>query len=462
MARTIHTFDTVIIGGGTAGISALEEALKHSDNVLLITENANGNTCAKTGCMPSKSLIHAAKLFHDRKNMKEAGIKGTEHLHPDIPEILRKVREKRHFFMSETQKNIDRHHINIIIGKARFESPTKIRTASRLIHAKTTIIATGAHSYTPAAFQDFQDKIITTDTLFEQTDLPARMAVIGLGLLGLEMSQALARLGIEVTAIERNGNVGDVADPDICKQVLTMLENDMRVWTHANHVSYERSGDSILIKNGEKETVEVDSILLCAGRRPNTANLGLKRLGVPMDSSGVPHFNRYTMQVPNFPIYLAGDVTDERAVLHEAYDEGKRAAYHALTGKVYDSQRKVPLTIIFTHPNIAIIGDSQYTMRRNGIVVGEASFGNQGRATIENENYGKIRISADEETGIIRGCEMMAPQGEHLAHLIALAITQGLNAKKLLQMPFYHPSFEEALQTACKMIDKKIAAKSKH
>lgn len=450
MARTYHTFDLIIIGGGTAGLSALNEARKYSDNILLIHDGPTGTSCARTGCMPSKSLIHAANLYHQRTKMKDAGIKGADKLEPDIPAIMKSVRSKRDYFVKSVQDGMEKHNAHILNGHARFDSPTSVRVDGKLLHTKKTIIATGSSPIIPKNLLEFKEQIITSDTLFEQRGLPGRMAVIGLGPVGLELSQALARLGITITATDHNGHIGGIADADINRTIYRILEKDMKLWTDSKP-EYAQAGDSILIKKDD-DISEVDALLVAVGRKPNLSSLGMKKIGADCDSDGVPYFDRRTMQIKGLPVYIAGDATDEYAILHEASDEGKRAAYHALHPDAEPRKRMTPLTITFTHPTIAIIGGSYYTMRKHDVIIGEASFENQGRATIENENAGKLRVIAEKESGIIRGCEMMAPEGEHLAHLVAFAIEQQLTAKEMLEMPFYHPSFEEGLRTALKDI----------
>jgi dihydrolipoamide dehydrogenase len=449
MPRTYHTFDLIIIGGGAAGLSALQEARKHTDNVLLIHDGVNGISCSYTGCLPSKSLIYAANLYHSRHKMAEVGMKEAEKLEVDIPTMLETIRAKRDSFIHSIDSEFSHLEHHIIKGHGRFDSETTIRANGRLLHTKATVIATGASPFIPEEFNEYKGKILTADTLFEQRDLPKRIAVVGLGPMGLEMAQALARLGIEVTAIERNSMVGDLADKDINRMVISMLKKEMRVWMETKP-DLAHAGKGLLIK-GDNDMVEVDALLVTTGSKPNLGSLGLKRIDATLDGDGIPHFNRMTMQVKGLPIYIAGDATDERETLHEASDEGKRAAYHALTGENAKAwPRNVPLSIIFTHPTIAVIGDSHYSMRWNGVKIGEASFNSIGRASIENETYGKIRITADALDGRLRSCEMMAPEGEHLAHLMAFALEQRLTASEMLTMPFYHPSFEEGLQLALK------------
>lgn len=446
MARTYHTFDLIIIGAGTAGLSALQEAKKYTDNILLIHDGPFGTSCARVGCMPSKSLIYAAKLYDSHKKMPDAGIMGSENLIADIPAILQKVRKKRDYFVSHMEKETKKLEEFIINGTARFESPTKIRADGKLFHAKSVIIATGSSPYIPSKYRDFDPHLITSDTLFERQSLPKRMAVVGLGAIGLEMAQAFAMLGIEVTAINKNKKVGVVNDPVINDTILEALAEDMKIWLNTDpQIKQTKEGLMLYTKTQE---VTVDAIFMATGRKPNLSKLGLKRLGVDTNGNGVPPFNRYTMQVPGQPIYIAGDATDERAILHESHDEGRRAAYHALHGDKGNLPRYTQMQIIFTKPVTAIVGDTEHSMRHDRIVTGEVDFKTQGRATLEDENFGRIRLFADEDGGHFRGAEIMAPAAEHLAHFLAQALTQRLTVKQILKTPFYHPTLEEGVRTA--------------
>lgn len=446
MARTYHTFDLIIIGDGSAGISALREARKHTDNVIMISGGPSGTTCARTGCMPSKALIHAAKLYDSHKKMPQAGIMGAEQLTPDIPSILENVRQKRDKFVRYVSDEIEEFNEHIVKGFARFESPTTLRVGDRLYHTKATVIATGSDPFIPEKYSKFRPHLITTDTLFERKDLPARMAVIGLGAVGLEMSQAFAKLNIDITAISLDERIGVVSDPKINEIIKKALAEDMRLWLDTDP-NIKKTADGLLLHTPTKETL-VDAIFIATGRTPNLSRLGLNKIGVDTNGSGVPRFNRYTMKIPGYPIYMAGDVTDEHALLHEAVDEGRRAAFHALKDQVKDSPRYAQVEIIFTKPVIAIVGDTDYAMRHDTTITGEVDFKDQGRAKIEDENFGKIRLFADENEGYFRGAEIMAPAAEHLAHFLAMALTQRMTIKEILKTPFYHPSLEEGLKSA--------------
>lgn len=454
MVRTYHTFDLIIIGAGSAGISALKEARKYTDNVLLVNDGAVETTCIKTGCMPSKSLIHSANLYNSRKIMPDAGIIGSKNLSPDIPAIMEIVRAKRDHFSKYMSEEVDNLKDFIVKGKARYNSPTTIRIDNKLFHTKASIIATGSKPFIPPKYLDYKQHIISSDNLFERKDLPKRMAVIGMGAIGLEIAQALAKLDIEITIINKNDKVGVVKDSKINDIILQSLAEDMKIWLNSDP-DIEQCKEGLILRSDKKEVI-VDAIFIAAGRKPNIFNLGLKKIGLDTDGRGIPHFNRYTMQIPDYPIYIAGDANDERAILHESNDEGRRAAYHALNGKAGYLPRYAQIHIIFTKPVIAIVGDMSCIKRNCKIIAGEADFENQGRAYLEDKNFGKIRLFAEEKGGYFKGAEIMAPAAEHLAHFLAQSITNNLTVKQILKTPFYHPTLEEGMKTALQIVDKKV------
>jgi dihydrolipoamide dehydrogenase len=192
----------------------------------------------------------------------------------------------------------------------------------------------------------------------------------------------------------------------------------------------------------------VGAVLVAIGRTPNLDDLGLETLGLPLDAHGLPPIDRESLQVGALPIYLAGDANDGLAIMHEASDEGYISGFNSLASPATCFQRRTPLLIVFSDPNIARIGKGHAELDPEQIVVGEVSFEHQGRARVSAENRGKLRLYASRRGGRLLGAELMAPQGEHLAHLLALAITQKLTVHQLLRMPFYHPVLEEGLRTA--------------
>jgi dihydrolipoamide dehydrogenase len=196
------------------------------------------------------------------------------------------------------------------------------------------------------------------------------------------------------------------------------------------------------------QAATVDMVLVAVGRRPNLDDLGLETLGVTLDEHGLPPFDRTTMRIGDLPVFLAGDANAHAPLLHEAADEGYIAGFNATAADPSCFQRRVPLGIVFAAPDIATVGERHGALAPGSFVVGEVDFTKQGRARMGQRNKGLLRLYADAQSGRLLGAEMCAPSGEHLAHLLALAIGQKLTVLDLLRMPFYHPVIEEGLRTA--------------
>jgi dihydrolipoamide dehydrogenase len=209
----------------------------------------------------------------------------------------------------------------------------------------------------------------------------------------------------------------------------------------------------------EDETWNVDRVLAAVGRRPVLDGLGLENLGVELNDRGLPVFDETTFQIGNLPVFIAGDANGLRPLLHEAADEGRIAGYNAMAPAVTGFQKRIYLGITFCEPNIAVVGESHKSLNRDKIefVVGESDYEHQGRAVMMGQNQGKVRLYARKADSLLLGAELMAPHGEHLAHLLAWAIGSGMRTVDILSMPFYHPVLEEGLRSALRQTVKKSA-----
>lgn len=449
-----ESYDVAIIGAGSAGLSALREVRKQTDNFVLINDGAYGTTCARVGCMPSKALIEAAFAFHQRKTLKSFGVAGAENLSVDIPAVLRRVRSLRDGFVGGTLKLTDDLGGRSISGRARFLEPQVLEVEGRRLHAKKIIIATGSRPIVPKAWIALGVKLLTSDDLFEQETLPSHMAVIGMGGLGSEISQSLARLGIEVTGFDAAEYIAGLSDDRVNSQAVSLLQKEFRL--HLGHtVEPVIQGERIRVGAG-KESVVVDKVLVALGRRPNVDDMGLENLGVELDERGMPPFDSHTMQVADLPVYIAGDANSHLQLLHEAVDEGHIAGSNALLNEPVCFERRVPLAIVFTDPGIATVGQSFAELAHDETVIGEVDFSHQARARMAEQNHGLLRVYVEKNSGRLLGAQMCAPQGDHLAHLLALAVQQKLTVRELLRMPFYHPVLEEGLRTALRDAAKKL------
>ncbi|MFA7388572.1 MAG: FAD-dependent oxidoreductase, partial [Thiohalobacteraceae bacterium] len=325
----------------------------------------------------------------------------------------------------------------------------------RQIRAEKVIIATGSRPIVPRAWEGFADRILTTDDFFEQEDLPATMAVIGLGVIGLELGQTLHRLGVQVTGIDVATEIGGLRDPEVNAIAVEVIGKEFPLWLGQPAEVSEEPGGKLRVAAGERSLV-VDKILVCMGRRPNLCTLGLDTIGVPFNARGVPDYDPHTLQIGTFPIFIAGDVNGDRPILHEANLEARMAAYNATHEPILGFKRKVPLAITFCDPNIVSVGAGWDSLDATEVEVGEMKFGPLGRALVMAKNKGVLRLYARKSDGRLLGAAMIAPKGENLGHLLAWCMQQELGVMDLLKMPFYHPTIEEGLQAALYDLRRKL------
>ena len=440
-------YDVIIIGAGSAGLSAASIFRNKGLKYLIVHHGFKGTTCASSGCMPSKALIQIAKSIHERKKFDDFGIRGGDALSVDIPSALNHVRELRDRFVSGIIDGMDKYEI--VYGKPRFTAADTIEVEGKDYKAKNFIISTGSSPRIPKMFKRFEDDILTTDNLFDQLDLPKRIAVIGLGNIGVEMGQALGRMGVKIIGINRGSNVAGLQDADISKIAKGILSKDMDIILNADVQSIERDkrGYQITLKD---KTVECDKILMAAGRTPNLDGLNLKEIGVNFTDKGAPETAEDGLKIAGYSIYLSGDVNGIKPLLHEAQDESEIIAAKII-GEDKPACRRVPLEVTFTDPSIARIGQQPEEIDEE-VITGEVSFENQGRARVMGENHGILKVFASKNNKTILGACLMAPAGEHLAHLLALAVQEKLTLDQFLNLPFYHPTLEEGLRTALRDI----------
>lgn len=433
--RVIERIDVAIIGAGSAGLSALREVRKATDSFIVAEGGPLGTTCARVGCMPSKALIQAANDAHGGKKARGG-----------IPATLASVRALRDRFAAGASDPAKRLGARLVRGRARFLGPGALRVGNRELLAKRVILATGSRPVVPKEFLALGDRVVTTDALFELEDLPRRIGVVGLGPVGLEIGQALSRLGRDVVAFDRGRSLGKLTDPAVNARAVKILSEEFPLRL-GRDVSVRLSGGKVAVRSGGRESF-LDLILASLGRRPNLEALGLEALGVELDEDGLPEFDPGTMRLRGFPIFLAGDASVQRPVLHEAADDGRIAGYNSVHRRTRCFARRAPLSITFTDPNIAQVGAAWSDLERGAFVTGEADFASQGRALIMGADRGLLRVYARKSDGLFLGAEMIGPAGEHLGHLMAWALQQEMTVFEMLRMPFYHPVVEEGLRDA--------------
>jgi len=454
--------DVAIIGAGTAGLAAYRAAKSAGATAVLIEGGPYGTTCARVGCMPSKLLIAAAEAVHHAELAPAFGVHLNGGVRIEGREVMARVRSERDRFVGFVVRDVERiPGADRVRGHARFENDhtLAIDDGSR-ITAKAVVIATGSHPAYPDPFKKLGDRLIVNDDVFDWTDLPKSVAVVGPGVIGLELGQALHRLGVRVAILGRGGRLGPVSDPEIRSYAIDTFRRELTLEVDAHCVGVDRDGDRVAVRRCDDDAREFaehyDYLLAATGRRPNVEGLALETTLVDRDGAGVPEFDRATLQTVTArgpgSIFIAGDASNYIPLLHEAADEGRIAGENAArvaAGKaVVCGMRRAPLGIVFTDPQIAIVGGGARAARETAHVTGVVSFDDQGRSRVMQRNRGRLHVYADIETGSLLGAEMIGPDAEHLGHLLAWARQLDLTVAEILKLPFYHPVVEEGLRTA--------------
>ena len=445
MSRTV---DVAIIGAGTAGLTAFRQVRQITPNVVLINDGPYGTTCARVGCMPSKVLIEVAKNFAHRQHFEQFGIQGSDHLTINRQQVMQHVRDLRDWFVARVMDSVDKIGENNISGRARFIEPQVLEVNGEKIYTQKVVIATGSRPIVPPDWYTFGDQVITTDQFFELADLPDSIAIIGLGAIGSEIGQSLARLGVKVVGIEQQNQVCGLTDPAVNQVAINEFSQEFELWRGTSAQLSKTASGQIQVTTTDGRSMTVDKVLAALGRRPNLDNLGLEVFGLDLSQGLSQLINPHTMQLGDLPLFVAGDVASLRPILHEVADEGTIAGYNAARTTITGFKRRVPFRIAFTDPQVVIVGATFAELAGQDIVIGERSFVVQGRTKVMARTHGHLRIYADRQSSQLLGAEMMIPDGEYVGHFLALAMEKGMTVQDIMLTPFYHPTVMEGLENA--------------
>ena len=456
--------DVAVIGAGTAGLSAYRAARNAGKHAVLIEDGPHGTTCARVGCMPSKLLIAAAEAAHAVRAAPGFGVRPGP-LQVDGKAVMARVRSERDRFVGFVLDNVaampaqDKLH-----GRARFVAPDRLQIGANLeVQARAVVIATGSTPEIPSAWAAAGKHVISSDAVFDWSDLPQSVAVIGSGVIGLELGQALHRLGVRVAIYARANGLAQLKDPQVLDAAARALgqELDLRFRTEVLGVSRAGAGLELHTRgaHGEERREQYDYVLVATGRTPNVTGLGLEHTGLALDRRGIPKFDRHTMQCGDSCIFIAGDASADLPLLPEAADQGKIAGANAASyPRVQPGLRRTPLAVTFSEPQIATLG-AGYQELSNGrehFAIGAVDFGDQGRSRVMLQNQGLLRVYGEYGSGRFLGAEMVGPRAEHIGHLLAWAHQARLTVDEMLDMPFYHPVVEEGVRTALRELARRL------
>ena len=452
--------EVAIIGAGSAGMRAYREASKVTDSIVLIEGGEYGTTCARVGCMPSKLLIAAAEAAHAGAHAGGFGVTyGDTRI--DGEAVMKRVREERDrfvgFVVDDVEQWPEQHKIK---GYARFKSDHVLKiNDDQELYAERIVIATGSRPKVPDMFVDLGDRLIINDDVFSWQTLPESIAVFGSGVIGLELGQALHRLGVRTVLFGKDQKVGPLTDPKVVEEAIAIFSDELHFCPQVDRVQLEVVNGRVVVEftyHGQARQESFECVLAAAGRIPNLERLGLENTSIDTDQRGVPIYNRYSGQIGDSHIFIAGDANDHLLLLHEASDEGQAAGYNAAYyPEVRHFKKSSALGIVFSDPQIMMVGQSYDELQKQGteFVVGEVNWQSQGRSRVMLINRGVLRVYGEQGTGRFLGAEMIGPRAEHLAHLLAWAHQSHLTVSEMLERPFYHPVIEEGVRSALRNLN---------
>jgi dihydrolipoamide dehydrogenase len=415
--------------------------------------------------MPSKLLIAAAAAAHHARHSDPFGVH-VQGVTVDGAAVMARVQRERDRFVGFVLETIESYpQAGRLQAQVRFQDAgTLITEQGQLIRARRMVIASGSAPVLPPLLKGLGARLLTSDSVFELPTLPQRLVAFGPGPLGLELAQAMSRLGVGVKVFGVGGGIAGIRDQTMRAYADRIFNEEFYLDASAKVESVKETPGGVevryLHRDGSRQTEQFDYVLAATGRAPNVAGLALEKTGLPLDKRGVPLFDRNTLQCGDSPIFIAGDASNDVPLLHEAADQGRIAGDNAgRYPKVHAGLRRTPLAIVFTEPQLAFAGLSLEQIRRrspDSYAVGEVAFEDQGRSRVMLRNKGLLKVYAETGSGLFLGAEMFGPDAEHIGHLLAWAAQKGMTVSEMLDMPFYHPVIEEGLRTALRDLNHKL------
>ncbi len=447
--------DLLVIGGGTAGLVAAKTAARFGTSTLLVEAHRMGGDCLWTGCVPSKSLIAAADAAARARSGARLGVQ-VDGVRVDFAAVMQHVHAAIHEIEpADSAQVVEATGARVIMGRARF---TSARTAvvepvdgtmAVTVRFRQAIIATGSAPDVPELPGIEGVEVLTSDDVWQLTEQPERLAVLGAGAIGSELSQAFARLGTHVTLVQRNARVLPKEDPDASTLVAAALARDgvdVRVGTTVERVEGAADGRSGTLHLSDGTAVAFDRLLVALGRRPRIDGLGLETTGVRLDDRGYVAVDS-SLRTSDRRIWSAGDVSGLPQFTHIAGVNGSLAATNAALGLRRRVDADAVPRVTFTHPEVAAVGLAPAEAAAAGCAVREVHHGHTDRAIAEDETAGFTRLVVDPK-GRVRGAVIVGPRAGESIGEAALAVRQGISTSAIASTTHPYPTYSDALWNA--------------
>jgi len=462
------SYDLIIIGSGPGGYVCAIRAAQLGLKVAVVEKRKTfGGTCLNIGCIPSKALLYASEMFEEAAH--GLGALGVVVNAPtlDLPAMMRHKDDTVASNVNGVAFLFKKNKIDAIIGEGRIAAPGKVEVKAadsvKTLEAKTIVIATGSDVAKLPGVEIDEKVIVSSTGALDLAKPPARLLVVGAGVIGLELGSVWARLGSKVTVVEFLDRILPGMDAEVARQFQRVLEKQGFKFHLAHKVArIDRDttgipGAKTVIEpsaGGPSETIEADVVLVAIGRRPYTAGLGLEALGVAMERGAVVIDAHFQTNIPG--IYAIGDVVRGPMLAHKAEDEGVALA-EILAGQAGHVNYDVIPGVVYTSPEVAVVGKSEEELKAAGIAYnsGKFPFTANGRARAMRHTDGFVKILADAATDRVLGVHIVGFGAGEMIHEAAVLMEFGGSAEDLARTCHAHPTMSEAVKEAAMAVAKR-------
>jgi len=445
----------VIIGGGPGGYEAALVAAQLGADVTVVDSDGVGGSAVLTDCVPSKTLIATAELMTDVEGANELGVWiGEDGVSVDLGRVNARVKALALAQSDDIARRLEKEGVRVIRGRGRLDGPHRVAVGDQVIEAGAVLIATGAAPRTLPTAQPDGERILTWEQVYDITEVPSRLIVVGSGVTGAEFASAYLSLGIEVTLVSSRDRVLPGEDADaaaVLEDVLT--RRGMDVLAKSRMESVTREGDEVTVTLTDGRTVTGSHVVLALGSVPNTADLGLEEAGVALDEGGFVKVDRVSRTSAR-GVYAAGDCTGVLMLASVAAMQGRIAMWHFLGDAVAPLDLKKVSSNVFTAPEIATVGWSQKAVDGGEIhaeVVMLPLAGNP-RAKMQGVHDGFVKLFCRPGTGIVVGGVVVGPRASELIHPVSIAVAESLTADQLAHAFTVYPSMSGSVAEAARRL----------
>jgi dihydrolipoamide dehydrogenase len=447
-----NEFDLIVLGGGMAGLPVAMKCAYSGMDTAIVEDDLLGGTCLNRGCIPTKTMIRSAEVANLARRSDEFGIDIDGEITADLEAIVERKDEVVESIREGAYNNVENNENTTLIEEhGVFESAHELQVGDQTISAEQIVVNTGARPAKPPIDGLDEVSVLDSTSMLFLDEVPESLAVIGGGYVGCEYAQMYSRFGTDVTVFQRPERLLPREEPDVSGVIEKVFTDEgINVQTDAAVKALESEGDDVLVEaEGVEKTVAVSDVLLAAGRRPNTDDLGLDAAGVETNEREfIETDDSFESTVDG--VYAIGDVSGPPMFTHSARDDADLLYRHLAKDEEISTDDRVVPWGVFTDPQVGHVGLTEQEARDAGyeVGIGQQDFADQGKPKALGETEGFVKLVTDANTDELLGAHIVGEQGAEIVHELVLAIELGATADDIANTMHIHPTLPESINSA--------------